>query len=55
MSSEAKHYKLRNQLGAELIRRGKIVLTLSYMTFQRKKNAHLWHHLGATFLRLKIS
>ena len=25
------------------------------MTFQRKKNAHLWRHLGTTFVRLKIS
>ena len=30
-------------------------LTLSYMTFQRNWNVHLWGHLWATFVWLKIS
>ena len=30
-------------------------LTLFYMTFQRKKNAHLWGHLEVISVRLKIS
>ena len=28
-------------------------LTLIGMTFERKKNGHLWRHLGATFKRLQ--